>query len=75
MLDASAVLVEDAFEVKQNQGIELLDVLTNDEFEDVNDFAIGRSLFFTAASAGTLVKVQGTLAGTVVTWEEAELED
>lgn len=49
--------------------------LQNDDFEGLNDQVIGRAAFFSAVKVGTLVKVQGRLVGTTVTWREAELED
>lgn len=49
--------------------------LQDDDFEGPNDQVIGRAAFFSAVNVGTLVKVQGRLVGTTVTWREAELED
>ena len=49
--------------------------ISNDKFEGLNDQSIGRAAFFNTVQVGTLVKVQGQLNGTVVTWREAELED
>lgn len=48
---------------------------SNFQFEDVNDVVIPRATFFGSVRPGTLVKIKGTLAGTSVTWDEAELED
>ncbi|MBY0248686.1 MAG: hypothetical protein K2Q17_13565 [Nitrospiraceae bacterium] len=45
------------------------------QFEGVDDGSMNRASFFAAVQVGTLVKVKGTLNGTVVTWEEVELED
>jgi hypothetical protein len=45
------------------------------QFEGVDGGPMNRAGFFAAVQAGTLVKVKGTLNGTVVTWSEAELED
>ena len=45
------------------------------QFEGVDDGSMNRASFFAAVQVGTLVKVKGTLNGTVVTWDEAELED
>lgn len=45
------------------------------QFEGVDDGPMSRAAFFAAVQVGTLVKVKGTLNGTVVTWDEAELED
>jgi len=47
----------------------------DDDFEGLNDQIIGRAAFFNAVKEGTLVKVQGRLTGSIVTWREAELED
>lgn len=44
-------------------------------FEGVDDMMIGRAAFFSAIGAGTVVKLQGELAGSTVLWDEAELED
>lgn len=49
--------------------------LNDDDFEGLNDQIIGRAAFFNAVEEGTLVKVQGRLTGSIVTWREAELED
>jgi hypothetical protein len=49
--------------------------ISNNNFEGLNDQSIGRAAFFNTVQVGTLVKVQGQLNGTVVTWREAELED
>lgn len=49
--------------------------LSDPDFTGVNDSAIGRTAFFSALSAGTVVKVQGRLSGGTVTWREAEVED
>lgn len=49
--------------------------IDNGNFEGLNDQVIGRAAFFNTVTVGTLVKVQGRLDGTVVTWREAELED
>ena len=45
------------------------------QFEGVDGGSMNRVDFFAAVQVGTLVKVKGTLNGTVVTWDEAELED
>jgi cytoskeletal protein CcmA (bactofilin family) len=45
------------------------------QFEGVDGGPMNRRGFFAAVQVGTLVKVKGTLNGTVVTWGEAELED
>jgi len=44
-------------------------------FEGLDDGPISRAVFFGAVKAGTLVKIQGRLAGGTVQWREAELED
>jgi hypothetical protein len=49
--------------------------INNDDFEGLNDQIISRAAFFNAVEEGTLVKVQGRLTGSIVTWREAELED
>lgn len=43
-------------------------------FRGLDDGTIGRTAFFNAVKVGTLVKMQGRLNGSVVTWREAELE-
>lgn len=43
-------------------------------FRGLDDGTIGRTAFFDAVKVGTLVKMQGRLNGSVVTWHEAELE-
>lgn len=48
---------------------------TGVQFEGIDGGPMSRAAFFAAVNVGTLVKVKGTLNGTVVTWEEAELED
>lgn len=45
------------------------------EFRDAADAPITRAEFFTRAAASEAVKLSGRVAGGVVTWEEAELED
>ena len=40
-----------------------------------DDTVIGRAAFFAALSAGRVVKVSGTLSGTIAVWSEFELED
>ncbi len=45
------------------------------DFEDVDETVLGRAAFFAAATPTTLVKVSGTLSGTIVTWEDASLEE
>lgn len=45
------------------------------QFQDVNDNPVTRAQFFAGLSVGTLVKLQGRLSGSAVTWEEAEFED
>jgi len=49
--------------------------ISNNNFEGLNDQIIGRAAFFAAVNVGTLVKVKGTLNGTTVIWDEAEVED
>ncbi|MBI3807092.1 MAG: hypothetical protein HY281_06205 [Nitrospirae bacterium] len=44
-------------------------------FKGLDDGTIGRAAFFNAVKVGTLVKMNGRLSGSVVTWREAELED
>lgn len=43
-------------------------------FKDANDVSIGRTAFFAAIKAGSVVKFKGDLSGSAVTWEEAEIE-
>ncbi len=49
--------------------------ISNNNFEGIDDQAIGGAAFFAAVQQGTLVKVKGQLNGTTVDWNEAELED
>lgn len=49
--------------------------ISEDEFKGLNDQPIGRAAFFNAVKVNTLVKMKGRLAGGVVSWREAELED
>jgi len=44
-------------------------------FQGIEDTPIGRAAFFATIAPGKLVKAQGTLSGTSVTWQEVELED
>ena len=44
-------------------------------FQDVNEVSISRTTFLNLVEPGTLVKFQGTLTGTAILYEEAELED
>lgn len=49
--------------------------IRNDDFKGVDDTAIGRAAFFSAAVPGRLIKVRGTLSGSTVRWDqEIELE-
>jgi cytoskeletal protein CcmA (bactofilin family) len=45
------------------------------QFEGIDGGSMNRAGYFAAVQVGTLVRVKGTLIGTVVTWDEAELED
>lgn len=45
------------------------------QYRDINDAAITRSAFFTAARVNGLIKANGTRSGGTVTWTELELED
>lgn len=45
------------------------------EFKGVGDDTTSRAIFFSTVKVGTLVKIQGRLNGSVVTWREVELED
>lgn len=57
-------------------GVAVVTSTFNDnDFEGLNDQIIGRAAFFNTVEEGTLVKVQGRLTGSFVTWREAELED
>jgi hypothetical protein len=49
--------------------------ISEDEFKGLNDRPIGRAAFFNAVKVNTLVKMKGRIAGGVVIWREAELED
>lgn len=49
--------------------------ISEDEFKGLNDRPIGRAGFFNAVKVNTLVKMKGRIAGGVVIWREAELED
>jgi cytoskeletal protein CcmA (bactofilin family) len=48
---------------------------TISHFESVSGTSMNRAGFLAEVQVGTLVKVQGTLSGATVTWDEAELED
>ena len=48
---------------------------TGVEFKEGGDRAISRAAFFSTVKVGALVKMQGRLNGSVVTWREVELED
>lgn len=50
-------------------------MISNGNFEGLDDQPIDRAAFLMAAQVGTLVKVKGRLDGVSVTWREAELED
>lgn len=43
-------------------------------FRGLDEGTVGQAAFFNAVKVGTLVKMQGQLNGSVVTWREAELE-
>jgi Domain of unknown function (DUF5666) len=49
--------------------------ISNDNFKGLNDQIIGHAAFFNVVKEGTLVKMQGRLSGSIVTWREAELEE
>ena len=40
-----------------------------------DEIGISRATFLDLVEPGTLVKFKGTLVGSSITWEEAELED
>ena len=44
-------------------------------FQDVNELTISRTTFLDLVQPGTLVKFQGTLTGSTIVYDEAELED
>jgi hypothetical protein len=46
-----------------------------EDFQGLNDQAIGRAAFFGAVQVGTVVKVKGRLTTGVITWREVELEE
>lgn len=48
--------------------------LTDDDFTDVSGDGIGRRTFFSAASSGTMVSIQGTLVDGTVNWSDVALE-
>lgn len=52
-----------------------VDTSTVNHFESVSGTSISRAAFLAAVSVNSLVKVKGVLSGTVVVWDEAELED
>lgn len=56
-------------------GVTVVTSVPNFNFEGLNDQPILPADFFNAVEVGTLVKVQGRLNGSIVTWREAELED
>jgi|CXWL01.1.fsa_nt_gi hypothetical protein len=68
-------------QVVSNPNLTILGVSVNtsgiseDEFKGLNDQPIGRAAFFNAVQVNTLVKMNGRIAGGVVAWREAELED
>lgn len=68
-------------QVVSNPNLTILGVSVNtsgisgDEFKGLNDQPIGRAAFFNAVKVNTLVKMKGRIAGGVVAWREAELED
>lgn len=45
------------------------------QYRDVTDASITRSAFFAAARVGGLIKANGNLAGSTVSWNELQLED
>ena len=50
----------------------------DDQFKGLNDLPIGRTAFFDPTSGvvpGRLVKAQGVLLGSVVSWNQVEIED
>jgi hypothetical protein len=53
----------------------IVDTIKISQFEDVNDKPISRATFLGLVEPGTLVKFKGDLAGSTITWDEAELED
>lgn len=48
--------------------------LSDGDFEGESGAPLGRAGFFATALSGKLVSVQGTLAGSAITWDEVELE-
>ena len=50
--------------------------VSDNNFRGLEDAVLGRTAFFAAVKAGTLVKARGTLgAGNTITWNQLELED
>jgi len=56
-------------------GTTIVTSTTISEFNDVKDSPITSATFLGLVKPGTLVKFKGTLSGSTITWEEAELED
>jgi Domain of unknown function (DUF5666) len=73
------VILQGQVQAKADPDLTILGVAVNTtgvQFEGVDDGPISRTAFFAALKVNeTLVKVKGTLNGTTVTWDEAELED
>ena len=50
--------------------------VSDNNFRGLEDAVLGRTAFFAAIKAGTLVKARGTLgAANTITWNQLELED
>ena len=52
-----------------------VDTSAINQFESVSGTSMSRAGFLAAVRINSLVKVKGTLSGTTVIWDEAELED
>ena len=49
--------------------------VSDNEFKDINDLAIGRTAFYAAVKVGTIVKARGDLGVARIDWNQVELED
>ena len=49
--------------------------VSDNEFKDINDLAIGRTAFYAAIKVGTMVKARGDLGVARIDWNQVELED
>lgn len=71
----------DASSVPADQILSILGVtvdttgIADVNFKGLDDMPLGRAGFFATVQPTDLVKVQGSLAGAIVSWDEIELED